>query len=223
MQANRTKQQYSVGLLSEPHFEDEATLLSARPVVPLHEIKTAERSSKRLVFGLALIVALMVGAFGASLIYRQQNQSPASENFETGKPETDETAVAPAAAMEAGGGVVDAPAPASSVSAKVSETARESRGVVAASPSRKPATSTATNTGWTKPNNTGREEVNNDEVSNQEAEQAARRAERQEARRLRREAWGDVRRRRVQHSDDLLRIREIFEGPARPPRFQRWQ
>ncbi|HYN23937.1 MAG TPA: hypothetical protein VES69_02715, partial [Pyrinomonadaceae bacterium] len=43
-----------------------------------------------------------------------------------------------------------------------------------------------------------------------------RRAERREARRLNRDAMRERRQRREQTGDDLLRIREIFEGSPRP-------
>jgi hypothetical protein len=229
MQSNRTKQQYSGGSLSEPHFDDEATLLSARPVVPLHEIKAAERSNWRLTLGLTLVVAVLGGAFGATLIYRQQRQAPATANLEiapasgeTATPDGGETTPEVATGMEPSGGAADAPAPAASASAKASTVSdvpvRESRESVPRL--RKSATSVAQTA--VNPDETVPEEVNSPED-----ELAARRAERREARRqwreAQRESWGDVRRRRVQRADDLLRIREIFEGPQRPPRFQRWQ
>jgi hypothetical protein len=227
MQSNRTKQQYSGGLLSEPHFDDEATLLSARQVVLLNEIKAAERSSSRLTLGLTLVVAVLVGAFGATLIYRQQMQAPATANIETAPASVDtaapaagETTPAIATGMEPGGGTTDAPAASASAKASaVSEASgRESRESVARS--RKSAASVSQTAVY--PN-----EIAPEEINSPEEEQAARRAERREARRqwreAQREAWGDVRRRRVRRNDDLLRIRDIFEGPQRPPRSQRWQ
>lgn len=217
MEPNITEQQYSGGLLSEPHFDEEATLLSARPVVPLHEIKAAERSSKRLTVGLALVAALVVGALGATLIYRQRGQAHTTDTVET-VPEPREAGPAP----DVGGGTSSAPASPSSMSLSASATKASN---VSAVPKGEPRDSAATRS--RKPTTPGAPsvisvqttEIRRDEVTPEE-KWAERRAERLEARRLRqeakREARGEVRRRRVQRSDDLLRIREIFEGPPRP-------
>jgi hypothetical protein len=216
MEPNITEQQYSGDLLSEPHFDEEATLLSARPVVPLHEIKAAERSSKRLTVGLALVAALVAGALGATLIYRQRGQAPTTDTVET-VPEPREAQAGPP--PDAGGGISSAPASPSSMSFSASATKASNVSAVpkgaprdsAATRSRKPATPSVISVQTT--------EIRRDEVTPEE-KWAERRAERLEARRLRqeakREARGEVRRRRVQRSDDLLRIREIFEGPPRP-------
>jgi cytoskeletal protein RodZ len=232
MQSNITEQQYPDGLLSEPHFDEEATILSARPVVPLHEIQATERSSKRLTFGLALIAALMIGALGATLIYRQRGQIATTETVDTAVPETSQNtkqgneAAAGASVSDAGGGASETPASAVAVSPpKTSDApASEWRDSAAARP-RKSATTVVQSP--VKSAEARSIETQRDEVSDPEAIRAQRRAERIEARRQRRqaqrEAWGEVRSRRVQRTDDLLRIRDIFEGPRRPPRFQRWQ
>jgi hypothetical protein len=214
MESNITHQGHSGGLLSTPHFDEEATLLSARPVVPLQEIKTAERPARRLTFGLALLMALVIGAIGATLIYRQRDQAPVTA--ETAMPNADE-APAVSTGTEAGGGPADVPP----LSASASVTTVKPHESAATRP-RKPAGAAAQSAGWVETS-----ETSPDEADRLAEEMAARRAERQEARRLRREAqreaWGEVRSRRAQRSDDLLRIREIFEGPPRPRRFQRWQ
>ena len=236
MQANITEQQYSDQLLSEPHFDEEATILSARPVVPLHEVQATERSSKRLTFGLALIAALMIGALGATLIYRQRGQMARTETAETSVSETSQNdndgneAAAGGSVSDADGGASETPASAVAVSVpKANDAASESRDS-AVSRERKPTTTVVQSSAKsTAPRSTEAQpaETWRDEVNDPEAIRAQRRAERIEARRQRRqaerEAWGELRGRRVQQSDDLLRIREIFEGPRRPPRFQRWQ
>src|SRR5512132_779890 len=80
MESNITNQQYfgTDSQLSEPHFDEEATLLSARPVVRLSDVRTEARSGKRLAFGLAMVIAVMAGAFAASLIYKQRGQKEAT-------------------------------------------------------------------------------------------------------------------------------------------------
>src|ERR1044072_630841 len=84
MDMNITEQRYSDDNLqiSEPHFEEEATLLSAQPVVPLDEIRDAKPeagSKKHLAFGLSFLVSLIIGALGATVVFRQRGQRPANE------------------------------------------------------------------------------------------------------------------------------------------------
>lgn len=52
---------------SEPHFDDERTLLSARPVVPLEKINSKTRHRKHWFLGGAFAVAMMLGAASALL------------------------------------------------------------------------------------------------------------------------------------------------------------
>src|SRR5882724_7342546 len=68
--------------LAEPHFDEEATLLSARPVVPLCEVRET-RSGRRLALGLAMAISVMAGALGATLIYKQSGQKQATGIVET--------------------------------------------------------------------------------------------------------------------------------------------
>ena len=60
--------------LSTPHFDDETTLLSARPVVPFHEL--AERTPRRrLYFGAGLLIAAMIGVLGG-IFYARMAETP---------------------------------------------------------------------------------------------------------------------------------------------------
>jgi hypothetical protein len=52
---------------SQPHFDDERTLQTARPVVPLEKIKVKARHRRRWVLGGAFAVAMMLGAASALL------------------------------------------------------------------------------------------------------------------------------------------------------------
>src|ERR1051325_11579479 len=52
---------------SEPHFDDERTLLSARPVVPLERIEAKVRHRRHWFLGGAFAVAMMLGAASALL------------------------------------------------------------------------------------------------------------------------------------------------------------
>ena len=60
--------------LSLPHFDEEATLLSARPVVPLHQVIAENRSKRRLILVSAIVAAVLVGAIGASILLRSGEQ-----------------------------------------------------------------------------------------------------------------------------------------------------
>ena len=53
--------------MKEPNFDDEQTLLTARPVVPLAKIDAKERSLRHWVLGGAFALAMMLGAASALL------------------------------------------------------------------------------------------------------------------------------------------------------------
>ena len=56
--------------LDEPHFDEEATILAARPVVPLNEVKAEKRSKAGVAVALAIGGGLLIGLLAATLIYR---------------------------------------------------------------------------------------------------------------------------------------------------------
>src|SRR5687768_544899 len=64
--------------LSLPHFDEDATLLSARPVVPLHEVMIETRSRRRVIFGLTILAAILLGAISATLLLMESGQNPES-------------------------------------------------------------------------------------------------------------------------------------------------
>ena len=60
--------------LPTPHFDDEATLLSARPVIPFH--KLSERNLKRrMYFGAGLVFAAGIGLLGG-IFYARMGDPP---------------------------------------------------------------------------------------------------------------------------------------------------
>jgi hypothetical protein len=174
---------------TEPHFDDEATLLSAQPVVPLERIKRGERWGKRLAFGMTIVFSLIAGAIGGNFIYRQRAQkAPAAIN--TAMPGADggtmeEPAASPSLAEHSGDvdtGIVSesgtavtvkepvhAVAPSAVVSPLLKKRAPRDHSIV--------------------------------------AQRSIRRTEREVPREARRQK---------SKSDDVLRIREIFEGSGRP-------
>lgn len=198
--------------LSLPQFDEEATLLSARPVVPLHEVKVGLRSRSRMVFGLAFVAALAVGAVGA-LVIHQHGERPEQTSAA-------ESATEPAAPVDSfpasgavGGSEIVSTQPVISVVEPTVATGTDAS---------KEASSARTPTGAQKQlPRISRSVVRPDTAAliaqdseedphNEEIE--LRREERRETRRLRRERRNS----RVGRGDDLMRIREIFEGSPRP-------
>ena len=197
--------------LTLPHFDDEATVQSARPVVPLHEVRRASRSKQKMLLGAALCLAAIVGAIAASLLFSDHAQ-PVEESTTSAVPESSEKAsnsfITPSG--EASGATVD-PNETVAVDRSGATTASAEEVVEAQSSPPVSRQQPIRNTRVSRPVERPVEKVVSrpePEVEDREAdERAARREERREARRLRRE-------RRA--GDGLTRIREIFEGSPRP-------
>lgn len=77
---------------TEPHFDDERTLLTARPVVPLEKINAKARHRKQWFLGGAFAVAMMLGAASALLAQyfklRNVQSAPAEVSQEVDVPAT---------------------------------------------------------------------------------------------------------------------------------------
>ena len=203
MESNNMNQEYfdGAGPFGEPHFDEEATVLSARPVVPLQEIKAEEQSRKRLIVGLAMACSLMMGALAATLIYKQRGEGQ-STAISTAVPGAagivvDDPASSPATA-EVGGGAAAGTLP------ETGATTAEKKSV--------PLVSSSTAS-------TAVELQRKKNLLQQVDEGGLTRAERIDARRFRRrlerQEWRESGGRQRKASDDLLRIRDIFEGPSR--------
>ena len=204
MAAQSTNEEYLIDAapLTEPHFDEEATLLSARPVVPLQEVKAEENFRKGLLFGLAMAGSLMLGALGASFIYRQRGEV-ATTAISTAVPgaagvviegPSDTTANAEAA----GGAAAEKMA-----EADLSTVDKKSAAAV--------PTGATSNTVETKA-----VESPSSESEEPELTRAERIAERRLRRRAERQTQREYEGRPRRNSDGALRIREIFEGPGRP-------
>lgn len=185
--------------LAEPHFDDEATVLSARPVVPLDEVASLEpRNPRRFatgwVFAATVVGAMLIGVIGGVAYYsitnRQQNQlsvgaeaivagvdGMASDSADSGDPFLHPPAVQPTTTTNPEPGVALTQAPA------------VSRPVVSGS---------------------ARPVARRVEVltfpSNAEDRKAARRLAKQQRKEMERDG----------RDRNLTRIREIFEGVQRP-------
>jgi len=182
--------------LAEPHFEDEATVLSARPVVPLDEVESYEepkpsRFARSWILAATVVGAMLLGVVVGVAYYsytnRQPSQQPAvDEGIVAG---VDGTAIEPASNSDA---LVKAsefqpPADAESAVAKVPPATRPA----SANETRKPVARRVDVITW---------------PSSHEERKAARRLEKQQRKEMEREG----------RARDLTRIREIFEGPQRP-------
>ena len=192
--------------LSEPHFNEEATVLSARPVVPLEKVSSS-RNSTRLarpwVLGLGLVGALLIGIF-ATVVYYSQSDGENLSSFE---------GVEVAAGAE---GTISQPVdsfsgPASTQPQLEAEKPSTSNtkapvdtGTAKAKANREPAKNPRPRLVATI------SEPKSNHIEDQtEERRASRRQERRERRRNQRD-------RRNEKSDDVLRIRDIFEGSPRP-------
>lgn len=192
----------------EPHFDEEATLLSARPVVPLTEVKSKEHRQRFALLAVTLTLAVLVGALGATWFYSNR----------------DETRIKTATLIDAEVGIAaDVALPQDEIDLIPNAVASEISPEAVAEFEAQPAENSA-KTGRKTPTKPSRErEVKRTEqgasqavvtpeptpipVAPNEARWEERR-ERREARRQRRAAR--------QSGRDLFRIHEIFEGSPRP-------
>jgi hypothetical protein len=212
-EANNTNEEYfdDDAPLAEPHFDEEATVLSARPVVPLKEIK-AERSAKQLLFGLAIAGSLMLGALAATLIYKRSGtgQTSATNTVASGAAGVAVEAPATSApAIEPIGGAVPETPPQTEISTAVKKAVPPASNNASNDASHSASHSTAPEVDTSR--STPSTELEETELT-RDARIEARRLRRRAERQARREAAGRPRR----SADDLLRIRDIFEGPSRP-------
>jgi hypothetical protein len=190
----------SNGQLSGPHFDDEATLLSAQRVVPFHKLTDKTNSNWNLLFGATLAAALMIGAVGG-VIYARLEGTPVS------KDETTERVAEPALQDESVSAGVESHE--LTTSDETTAIGVEKADQKAANNPRNP--SSASKRVSPNPAPAKRVQTDPDESEYYANERELRGEERRAARRTRREAT-----REAQHSDDLFRIREIFEGSPRP-------
>lgn len=186
--------------LSEPHFDDERTLMTAKPVVPLESVESDFRKRRRLVTA-TVTVAVALGTLSATFLYFKWTPSPAEYSFvqnaqagvygTTEAPEFD---------------VADAPEqvlaePLESTDATANEVKRTSS-----------KTSTAKQAETSRPVRAAPRDDETPAETEDDDARVSRRVDRWEERRERRA----MKRRRNQSNSDLMRIDQIFEGTPRP-------
>jgi hypothetical protein len=191
--------------LSLPHFDEDATLLSARPVVPLHEVRAETRSRRRLVFGLTIVAAILGGAISALLLVMQSGRSLQSvADFGDSQLEVLSSGATGSTISES------AQANVPRLTERVEEPYTKEVSTRDSSIRKRQTTEIPRRS--IKPAVNGNPDLEADDEFESE-ERSLRRSERRNARR---EARRERRQRREESGDDLLRIREIFEGHPRP-------
>ena len=209
--------------VSQPHFVEDRTVLSARPVVPLEQIKTRERSRRGLLLTSAVALSVLLGACTAlAIVYIQQKRStqPAAIRSQSDATQQNqsEQVTQPSAPVEEAASVENGAASTGASGRRgPSNTTPEQEKravVVSASNTEKRRIATVPSAKMSRQNevpvvDADAEESDDPRVNDREM----RRDQRREARRVWRE---EIRQRRVNSGDDLFRIREIFEGRRRP-------
>lgn len=194
-----------------PHFDDERTLLAARPVVPLERIEKKARHRRQWFLGGAFAIAMMLGAASALVAsYLKLRHAPQTATELATEPEI---APAPVAVAE------DTPAEAPVVTSEEVETsaAEVTTPPVTVTPTREAARShrAAAERHETRPV----EQPDTREMSEGEQLQQIREAvlyDQWEERRARRALRRERRRAERYNHRDLSNLDEIFEGRRRP-------
>ena len=196
--------------LTEPHFDDERTLLSAKPVVPLEAV--AANSRKRLWLLTATItVAVALGTVSAAFLYYKW--TPSVSAYSSFSDSVQAGAMGKTEALPEQLDIASAPEqdvkPDSEATGSTDATAKDA----AVKDVKKPAKAVAEKRPMAKSPEPQAEPSDNDiRLPAEYDEPRSRRVERWEERRARRAA----RRNRNRSNDDLMRIDQIFEGAPRP-------
>lgn len=189
--------------LREPHFDEEATMLSARPVVPLERVKSQIRSRRTVFFVIAVVGALLMGAVGGTMLFKQRAIQSNVANTET----LTAPDVSTATGAVSGGSTNTEPAVTETVENEIDTPVVDQPKVVV-------RTEPRNNVSVISPRAERPRVVKEDQRDTRAERKEERREERKEARRLRRQAEREAR--TNQSGDDVMRIRDIFEGSPRP-------
>jgi hypothetical protein len=187
----------------EPHFNDERTIRSAQPVVPLHTVGK-ERRQRRLLLGAAFVIACLLGSTVALALIRLRQPSVVADKADkaaTADPKAEDTHEQAAQTNVTETSDVSLPDGEEVMSEVV-----ESESTKAKKKARKQAAA-ASPVGIM---------VNTSPSANGQPRMVSQWEEKRQ-RRVNRERDPDNR--QNHHSSDLFRIREIFEGPRRARRI----
>lgn len=216
MESNTTDQQFwsPEAPLAEPHFDEEVTLLSARPVVPIERLTRKPASRRPWVFGFALAGAVLLG-MSATALYYSQFRTTGSPSVP--KIDGEISSGAQGAATEA---VVRDEPSIVATDTTGSTVVGSSVGSDTSASVKVRAPSVSLTTRPLSPSNTAskksprlRAPLVIDPNAEAEYETHEQRGAKREAKERKRSKHGG---RDDKSSDQLLRIRDIFEGPQRP-------
>jgi hypothetical protein len=191
---------------AEPHFDDERTIQSAQPVVPLQTVANEQSRRRWLLVGAFVIASLLGSAVALALVRLRQ---PALAGVGTESEVVEQRTEEPVAQAPGTGNLE----PESSPDAKLEEkTAMEPAADLAPRPAKPKRQAPATDGRSTAPRQVTIRITPKPPAENGEARLV--------------DQWQERRQRRVSrkpqnhHRSELFRIREIFEGPRRPRRNQ---
>jgi hypothetical protein len=205
--------------ITEPHFDEEATVLSARPVVPIRTVTANPRFKRSWALGLALTGALSIGVIATALYYTRLKTETLtgadSQTISAGAEASSTVSDSANATPESVDGGAATPATIPPVGSKAS--ARVVEKVRSVEPATRAKSSAEISTKAVAPRPVDRPVNVDDELripaqydQREEDARAARRAERRERKRRERDERGS------RSSDQVLRIREIFDGRRKP-------
>ncbi len=185
----------------EPHFNDERTILSAQPVIPLDTV-VKERRQRWVLLGGALVIACLLGSTAALALIRLRQPSLVVDKPETtveAKAEDTEEQAAQTNVTETSDVVLPE---SEEVTSEVFEPEPAKARKKARKQAAPPQVGITVSTSPSESNGQAR-------LVSQWEEKRQRRVNRQR----------DPDNRQNHHSSDLFRIREIFEGPRRARRI----
>ena len=206
----------------EPHFVEERTLLSARPVVPLEDIEARVRHRRRLALTGALAIAVLLGACAALLIAHIEQRPVESTVTASSQPAEPPADVNTPAQVETVSSVIESdtashfPNDSSLVTNNSHEQASGGISSTAVASSKRPMRRVEARLSKNVSKANAVVGESNEETMQPLSDQRARRLERWEERRLRRETLRDGRANDRDSADGLFRVRDIFEGARRP-------
>ena len=198
--------------LPEPHFDEEATVLSARPVVPLTEVESKAKNREWLPFAATIAVAVLLGAAAATLMYSIRSQALISDEVTSSGKVLSEIPVEGSENIEVVADGDSSPGMSDETEAPLNESGDISaRGVEA------PVTSDRNSEEEEVPPKAKLVDVIRERRSDtQKVRRQEETEEPREEKRPRRVREQQNQDRRDDSSDDLFRIQEIFEGAERP-------
>jgi hypothetical protein len=193
-------------LTSEPHFDDERTVLSARPVVPLQKIDAKARHRRQWFLGGAFAVAMILGAASALLASYLKLRNVPAEVTEVQLPETP-VAVTENPPAQAPVAAIEEPTDTAGVTPEQS------------TPKKAPVKKRAVVVAAAKPDDSISDQSDSRRMSEDDSLHQIREAvlyDEWQERRARRVARRERRRAERYNHRDLSNLDEIFEGRRRP-------